>query len=143
MLLQRKEGTYQLDVMIEIYSMLNNLLNTADRTYIPKNKQDTLLPAVEYMISHMAEPVTNETLAALTGYSTSHFRKIFFDVYHVSPISYMQSLRIAKGKELLRSGFGSITSIALSLGYSNIYDFSRAFKNSTGISPTEYAKTYK
>ena len=45
---------------------------------------------------------------------------------------------IKKAKEMLKSDYGSITDIAQSLGYFNIYDFSRAFKNIYHISPREW-----
>ena len=55
-----------------------------------------------------------------------------------SPISYVHELRIKKAKEMLKSDYGSITDIAQSLGYLNIYDFSRTFKKYVGISPSKY-----
>jgi len=42
---------------------------------------------------------------------------------------------------MLKSDYGSISDIAVSLGYSNIYEFSRTFKKHTGLSPTEYLKS--
>jgi len=41
---------------------------------------------------------------------------------------------------MLNSDYGSISDIAQSLGYLNIYDFSRAFKKYVGISPSKYEK---
>ena len=46
-----------------------------------------------------------------------------------------------KAKEVLKSDHESISDIAYSLGYADIYDFSRAFKKRVGMSPTEYAKS--
>lgn len=56
----------------------------------------------------------------------------------MSPINYIHKLRINKAKEMLASDFASISSVALSLGYANIYDFSRVFKKHAGTSPTKY-----
>ena len=41
---------------------------------------------------------------------------------------------------MLKSDHSSITDIAYSLGYNNVYEFSRNFKNHTGKSPLMYAK---
>ena len=56
----------------------------------------------------------------------------------VSPISYVHDLRIQKAKEMLRSDYDSLSSVAQSLGYLNLYDFSRDFKKHTGVAPSKY-----
>ncbi len=76
------------------------------------------------------------------GLSTVYFRKLFTQVYHTSPISYVKQLRISKAKEMPRSDFGTVTAVAMSLGYANIYDFSRDFKKQTGLSPTVYIRQH-
>ncbi len=58
-------------------------------------------------------------------------------------MEYVKSLKIKKACEMLGGDFGSITDISVSLGYPNIYDFSRDFKTHTGISPLKYAKGAK
>ncbi len=58
----------------------------------------------------------------------------------ISPINYIQQLRIKKAKEMLKSDYSKISLIAETVGYSNIYHFSKTFKQITGYSPTEYDK---
>ncbi|MBR3941740.1 MAG: helix-turn-helix transcriptional regulator, partial [Clostridia bacterium] len=53
-------------------------------------------------------------------------------------IAYTHNIRIEKAKEMLKSDYGTISDIAQSVGYPSIYDFSRAFKKHTGISPSKY-----
>lgn len=67
-----------------------------------------------------------------------YFRKLFTEVMGISPIAYINDIKIKKAKEMLKSDYGSITDIAHSLGYLDIYDFSRAFKKHTGIPPSKY-----
>ena len=95
---------------------------------------------MDYLIQNYTHPLTNDELSAQTEFSTSYFRKLFHDVYGVSPLEYLQNLRISKAKEMLRNNVGSISEIAASLGYANIYDFSRTFKRETGLSPSAYAR---
>lgn len=84
--------------------------------------------------------LSNDALAEISGCSTVYFRKLFTEVYGSSPISYLHTLRTEKAKELLCSNCGSVGAVALAVGYKNIYDFSRAFKRRTGMSPTEFVK---
>ncbi len=67
-----------------------------------------------------------------------YFRKLFAATYGTLPIAYVHQLRIKKAKEMLMSDYGSITEIALSVGYASVYDFSRAFKKHTGVPPSRY-----
>jgi AraC-like DNA-binding protein len=57
-----------------------------------------------------------------------------------SPREYLTSLRMNKAAELLCDGFG-VTVTAASVGYPDVFSFSRAFKNYYGLPPTEYVKT--
>ena len=97
-----------------------------------------IAPAIEYISQHYNEKITNDVLAAVVGMSTVYFRKLFASAMGVSPITYANNLRIEKAKEMLKSDYGSLSDIAISLGYPSLYDFSRAFKKHTGISPSKY-----
>jgi len=77
-------------------------------------------------------------LAEMTGMSAVYFRKLFTEIMGISPIAYVHELRIRKAKEMLRSDHGTLTDVALSLGYANLYDFSRDFKRHTGVAPSQY-----
>lgn len=104
----------------------------------PSDKRRKIAPAVDYIAKNYGKSIKNETLASLCGISEVYFRKIFFEVFGTPPIAYVHNLRIKKAEEMLKSDYGSITEIAKSLGYINIYDFSRDFKKHNGISPSKY-----
>jgi two-component system response regulator YesN len=55
-------------------------------------------------------------------------------------INYLTDIRIQRAKELLQSTNAKIKQIGEAVGYSNIYYFSRVFKNKTGITPVLYRK---
>ncbi len=65
--------------------------------------------------------------------------KIFSDYTGKGPIEYYTDLKITEAKKLLREDT-SVSDVSDMLGYSSIHNFSRAFKNNVGISPTEYKK---
>lgn len=73
--------------------------------------------------------------------STVYFRKCFESAYGVSPIRYLHNFRISKAKAILRSDFDSVEQVATSVGYNSIYHFSKMFRQYTGQSPSEYAKS--
>lgn len=73
--------------------------------------------------------------------SYEYFRRIFENVYGVSPVKYLNKLRIDRAKELLNSGMYTVADAAFQSGFSDISYFSRFFKKETGLSPSEYKKS--
>jgi AraC-like DNA-binding protein len=47
-------------------------------------------------------------------------------------------VRINNAKQLLRSGYYSVTDVALECGFENVGYFSYTFKQLTGVSPTAF-----
>lgn len=135
-----KNDMYDIESIRDCYSIILKLVASSEKRYFSNEKQKKIAPAVEYIAKNYNERLTNEYLATVCGLSTVYFRKLFTDIFGVSPITYIQDLRVKKAKEMLRSDFGSISDVAQSLGYTSIYDFSRTFKKHTGISPMKYAK---
>ena len=133
-----KGDFYDIEALKDLYSVIFSIVQSAPKMYIPGDKHKKIAPALDYIAKNYDKRITNEVLAALTGFSTVYFRQLFCEVMGRSPLDYIQSLRISKAKEMLHSDHASITDIATSLGYQNIYDFSRAFKRHTGVSPSKY-----
>ncbi len=129
---------YKQEIIKNLYSIILSMTDEFKQKYVPNKKLDKLTPAINYIATNYNKRIKNDELAKLTGLSTPYFRKLFTEAMGDSPISYMTSLRIKKAQEMLQSDYGSITNIAQSLGYSNIYDFSRDFKKHTGVSPSRY-----
>lgn len=130
--------------MRDLYAILCLLADTQRLPYVPTDRQKTLLPAIEYINSRYGETdITNDRLAALCGMSTVYFRKLFTKVYRVSPIHYLINSRLERAKELLKSDYGSISQIAQSIGYSSVYNFSKAFKAYVGQTPSDYARSWE
>ena len=134
-----KKPLYEIDSIQNTYKILLELFNENSKIYVPGTKQEKLNPVMDYIAKNYTKKIKNDELSALTGLSTDYFRKIFFQTYGTSPIEYINRLRIKKAQEMLISDYKSITDIANSLGYENIYDFSRSFKKYAGISPSKYS----
>jgi AraC-like DNA-binding protein len=81
-----------------------------------------------------------EEIAFLCNMSLSTFKRNFIAEYGVSPGKWLQDKRLQRAKELLQQGDVTASDIYLDFGYSNLSNFSIAFKNKFGISPIEILK---
>lgn len=135
-----KKPTYRINELRDLYGLISSLLKTTEQKYLPTSKYLKILPAIEYIAKNYNKNICNDELASVTELSTVYFRKLFKEVMGISPIKYIQSVKTKKAKEMLSSDYSSITDIAYSLGYDNVYEFSRSFKKYVGISPTQYEK---
>tara|TARA_R100000935_G_scaffold21144_1_gene39527 strand:- start:4429 stop:5268 length:840 start_codon:yes stop_codon:yes gene_type:complete len=78
-----------------------------------------------------------EEIAFLCNMSLSTFKRHFTYEYNEPPGKWLQDKRLQKAKELLQSGDLKASDIYLDIGYNNLSNFSIAFKNKFGISPTD------
>lgn len=83
-------------------------------------------------------PLDVELLAQQACLSSPHFRRLFRQVFDISPRAMHCQLRITRARELLGQTSLNITEIGHQLGYSTVHNFSRAFRDSMGCSPMQY-----
>ena len=83
------------------------------------------------------------TLAAASNMGESYFQKLFKEKYGVSPKRYIIQLKINHACDLLRLERYSVTQIAELCNFSDVYFFSRQFKEYMGITPTQFVKKYR
>ncbi|MDO5479350.1 MAG: helix-turn-helix transcriptional regulator, partial [Clostridia bacterium] len=67
-------------------------------------------------------------------------RRIFKSAAKTSPIKYINYLRLEKAKNLLSESSLKVSEIAVQVGFSDSFYFSRLFKKETGVSPASFKK---
>lgn len=101
---------------------------------------ERILKAVIYMKEHLEEDLSTSTVAEYIGCSRSYFCIIFKKLSGLSFGDYLQQVRIERAKELLLNSSDSVTEIAFSSGYNDIYYFNRVFRKAVNCSPMEFRK---
>ena len=81
-------------------------------------------------------------LSAVCNLSESRFLALFKQELGISPISYLQNLRMEQAKHLLMSTSLAVSEISASVGYDDPLYFSKLFKSHFGISPKAYRENY-
>ncbi len=99
-----------------------------------------LAPAIAYIGTHYAERITLQQLADLAHLSPAYFSSTFRRYMGLSPIQYLQRVRLARAKALLADERLSVAAVAAAIGFHDPFYFSRAFRRGEGISPTHYRR---
>jgi len=73
-------------------------------------------------------------LAEITQMHPNYFCVYFKNLFKISPLQYVQKIRMNYAKELLTSGM-NVNYVADELGYSDAYCFSHAYKRFFGSAP--------
>jgi AraC-like DNA-binding protein len=103
-----------------------------------------LLAQVEgYLHERLGEPLTLDEVARKFHLGKSTLTALFQKERGMGMIAYVNRLRIEEAGRLIHEGTLNFTEIADTLGFSSLHYFSRVFKATTGVSPSEYKKTRK
>lgn len=93
-------------------------------------------------VSHYGDLLNVEFLANYVHQSVSSFNRNFKRELGVTPMQYLEEVRIVKAKLMLRRMDISLTDIALHCGFGSGAYFATAFKKHVGITPSDYRKNH-
>lgn len=79
-----------------------------------------------------------EMIARNSGLSKFHFVREFKRNVGVSPIRYLNQLKIDAAKQMLISTKATMIDVAMEMGYSDLSTFNKSFKKISNITPSEY-----
>lgn len=120
-------------VLIKMQELINLLLFSSETESI-------IQLACRLIDAGIGGKVTMPGIAAELNMSYSSFRKRFNVEMGISPGKYLICKRIENAHVMLEDGQLTVGEIAGSLGYPDIYSFSRQFKKFTGLSPSAVMK---
>ncbi|WP_373231317.1 AraC family transcriptional regulator [Cohnella sp.] len=105
-----------------------------------KDTKSRIRRAVDYIHLHYHKDMSRDKLAGIADLSPGYFAQAFKRETGMSPIDYLNDIRIEKAKELLVATSDKLQGVAESVGYKDPFYFSRMFKKTVGLSPTVYIK---
>ncbi len=119
--------------------VLDYLRRYSDAQYYQNISDDLPGTIREELDRNYTSQITMKDIAAKYHVSPSYLSTLFKKAYGISPNEYIMEKRMTKAKDLLRVFPPiNIKQISSLTGYSDPYYFSRLFKMSVGMSPTQY-----
>ena len=138
-----KRTGYMLCCKSAVYAIWYALLRSTDRRYLKSDKRNLILDSADYIGEHFRE--TNLRIGELAmqcGISETYYRRLFSAVFGMSPLHYINRLRIESAKDLLASGEALPTEVYSRCGFHDDGYFFRVFREYTGTTPRQYKASF-
>src|SRR3569623_2804181 len=91
--------------------------------------------ALWYIESHLAEPMTLDEIAAVSGVSRCHIVRAFAAATGLSVMRYVRARRLTEAARNLANGAPDILRVVLEADYGSHEAFTRAFRDQFGTTP--------
>ena len=117
--------------------ILHKLLNFDQSSNINFPIEDKRIRTIKnFILLNITKKIDIETLASIINLHPIYFSAFFKKHTGMSPVDYIQKLRIHTAESLLLTGKYNITEVASLCGFDDPFYFSRLFKKLMGIPPS-------
>ena len=122
---------------------LCELINMAIENVRSMQKTDSIVHSQkdvikDYIDRNYKKDISAKDVAGILGYSDVYFSKVFKQLFDDNFINYLTKIRIDRAKLLLKDVSFNIKEVGKSVGYADSNYFTKVFKRSIGMSPSEY-----
>ncbi|MDF2724472.1 MAG: hypothetical protein K0Q59_4147 [Paenibacillus sp.] len=112
-----------------------------DPSSIIENKESDISGQIlDYIHLHYTEHLNLHDLADMFNINHAYLCQMFSEKYGVSPIQYINKLKLQRVKELLSNSDHTVTEISELVGFSSIHYMSRYFAIKENMSPLEFRR---
>lgn len=115
-------------------------LHVASQTV--KTPDSVVFRAKQWIEQHVNDPYCLSDVAEAASVSKTTLLRHFRDIAGITPLAYLQKLRIERAKQLLEVTSLNLTSVAETCGYQDPSAFRRLFRRETGMTLSEYRQKY-
>lgn len=122
-------------LLLQIAGINNHAANKESRS--PVNCSQ-ITSALDYIADYYYEDIKIPVLADICHLSETHFRRVFHESMNMTPIDYVNLVRIQMACEIMSNSNETMTGIAQQVGYTAISTFNRNFKRFVGVSPYQW-----
>ena len=105
-------------------------------------EEQTIAGIIRYLQEHLAKEVSLSVLAGVFHLNPQYIRQLFKSEIGVNFLTYLTNIRIENAKKLLLSTSLSIAEVAEQSGYGDYRVFTKVFKKTEGVTPSQYRRDF-
>lgn len=102
----------------------------------------TVAKCQEWIAQHYDHDAPVSSMTKLSGLSERSFKRRFAKATGMTPIEYVQTLRLEEAKQILETTEMPIEAVANEVGYEDSSYFGRLFRKMVGLTPAQYRKRF-
>lgn len=126
--------------LYKIFSYLIDINNSMLRIDVRNNAAYLVSNTLETVRGNIAKPISIDELAEQNNLTRRQLTLAFKNAIKMTPKKFFILFRIQKACHLLRTTNDTISNIAIAVGYSDQYNFSKSFKKVTGLTTMQYRR---
>jgi AraC-like DNA-binding protein/quercetin dioxygenase-like cupin family protein len=144
----KKNAYYELYIKGCLFQMMNvmyvnNSIKEVQNNYDKGSENiESTKKVIEYIEKNYSNEISIDDLAQIANLSKYHFIRTFSLIIGVSPIKYINLIRVNEAANLLQSGHSNITEVANKCGFDNVSYFIKTFKSYKRETPNNYRKMF-
>ena len=114
----------------------------SDTSEPEKQEERTIAGITRYLQEHLSEEMSLSVLAEEFHLNPQYISQLFRNEIGVNFLAYLTSIRMEKARKLLLSTSLSVTEVADQSGYGDYRVFTKVFKKSEGVTPSQYRRDF-
>ena len=113
------------------------------REQVLGNKEERTISSItRYLQEHLSEEISLSVLAEEFHLNPQYISQLFKSEIGVGFLTYLTNIRLEKAKKLLVSSALSVAEVAQQCGYSDYRVFTKVFKKTEGITPSQFRRDF-
>ena len=108
----------------------------------PEEEGRAINSITRYLQEHLSEELSLSVLAEEFHLNPQYISQLFKNEIGVNFLTYLTGIRMEKAKKLLLSSSLSVAEVAERSGYADYRVFTKVFKKSEGVTPSQYRRDF-
>lgn len=140
---KNKKPYYQKKISLQLKALIIELVRKCDVSLeeeqpVKGTNMAQIAAALDYVNKNYDKPIKAIELANICSMSETHFRRIFEEYINMSPMDYVNLIRIQRACDLMKKTNDSMDLVAVKCGFSTTSTFNRNFKKYLNTSPYQW-----
>ena len=115
-------------------------INSIKNAHYPVDERcQRIVEAKQYIDKNFSENINLDAIAEQACYSKFHFRRLFKQLYGLSPHQYLTFVRITQAKKLLLCSIPT-ADVCVAVGFESVSSFKDLFKLHTSLTPATWLR---